>query len=188
MQSGGMGDRRHRTHDYQKPSAGAVSVKCLKVLLKYALNCSTTVWSWHQGVTYKRLWTLRPSKLESKPGSLLCPCLTEWGRGDVRASHLIIKHKGSTFSHSLAPTCVCQEKVNRLPFTWEFQCKGWPKTGDCALQWRKQRQTFRSQNLPQRCNGLIPRGPAREVKGNQQVAGTLNHTEVAFKGNARSLK
>lgn len=182
-----MGDRRHRTHDYHKPSAGAVSVKRLKVLLKYALNCSTAVWSWHHGITYKRLWTLRSSKLESKRGSLSCPWDTEWGRGEVRASHLIIKRKGSTFSHSLAPTCVCQEKVNQLPFTWEFQHKGWPKTGGCSAVEKEKADLSVSELSPEMqqsdsqrpCLGSV-RKPANFL--------TLNHTEVAFKGNAKSLK
>lgn len=126
MQSGETDDKRQRAHDHHKLSAGVVCVKCLKVLLKYVPNC-ITVWSRHLAVTSKRLWTLRPSKLASKLGSQSCLCKIEEGRGEVRASHLIIKYKGNTFSHSLAPTCVCQEKVKQLPFTWDSNTRGDPR-------------------------------------------------------------
>ena len=33
-------------------------------------------------------------------------------------NYLFIRCKDSTFFHSLAPTCTCQEKANQLPFAW----------------------------------------------------------------------
>lgn len=65
----------------------------------------------HLGITFKHFVSSQSSvrKRNIKRN-------TEGGERRWGVNYLIIRCKDSTFFHSLAPTCACQEKANQLPF------------------------------------------------------------------------